>query len=239
MHQETNRIFRVNIPLNIKRWPIQSSGLAVRGLIPIDYDYTPWMCQWMTGNSLVNCSILCWADSIASAGAVLILSFSKNNNDHMCCEIQRKGCHILTMHMNTHTHTHTVSFTSSRVSQIRQSKCLFRPKMTGVQDRGSDVETRPPGFTHCCPSLLLHLQATFSTIIQHFSTSAPFWPTLNITFIKWYVQADYIVDGLMLVIFTDLYLSSKDILMCFMAKKVIMQKIHVVLKHTWIYGWCL
>lgn len=82
-------------------------------------------------------------------------------------------------------------------------------------------------------------QTTFSTIIQHFSTSAPFWPTLNITFIKWYVQADYIVDGLMLVIFTELYLSSKDILMCYMENKVRLQIHYVVLKHTWIYGWCL
>jgi len=60
--------------------------------------------------------------------------------------------------------------------------------MMGIQqDRGSDAETRPPGFTHCRPSQP-------SQRLQHFSTSAPFWPTLNITFVYRYdVQADYIV----------------------------------------------
>ncbi len=113
-------------------------------------------------------------------------------------------------HTHTHTHTHAVSFTSSGVSQIWQSKCLLRPKMTGVQDRGSDAETRPPGFTHCCPS---HWQPAQQ--LQHFSTSAPIWPPLNITVVYWYdVQADYIMSNLMLVIFTDIHLSSKVVLMC-------------------------
>ncbi len=103
-------------------------------------------------------------------------------------------------------HTHT--FTSSGVSQIWQSKCLSRPKMTGVQDRGSDAETRPPGFTHCCLSRWQPAEH-----LQHFSTSAPIWPPLNITVVYWYdVQADYIMGKLMLVIFTDL--SSTVVLMC-------------------------
>lgn len=138
----------------------------------------------MTGNSLVNCSILCWADSIASVGTVLILSFSKNNNDHMCCEIQRKGCHIHTMHMNTHTHTHTVSFTSSECHRSGSpnvySGLKWREYRTEAVMWKQDHLASHTAVHHFCAA-----QATFSTIIQHFSTSAPFWPTLNITFVYW------------------------------------------------------
>lgn len=144
------------------------------------WDYTPWMCLWMTGFSLTAF----WAELIALLQRALFWFCHLVRITMTICAVRSRGNDVTYTQC---TWTHKVSFPSSSVPGIWKSKCLFRPKMTGVQDRGSDAETRPPGFTHCCPSQP-------SQQLQHFSTSAPFWPTLNITFVYRYdVQADYIV----------------------------------------------
>ncbi len=173
------------------------------------YVHAPWMCQWWLG--VVQLIAACWAELIALLQLALFGFCHLVGITMTICAVRYRGkdaTYTMSMSACTHTHTHTrthmhvrVSFTSSGVSQIWQSKCLSRPKMTGVQDRGSDAETRPPGFTHGCLSRWQPAEH-----LQHFSTSAPIWPPLNITVVYLYdVEADYIMGKLMLVIFT-LYL---------------------------------